>query len=218
MRALNYSDGRVGLTITNDPTYGTISWVWTKEEFENEFSVTIDAFDKVIYEPDRGEYLIVAVNSTQVQRFNDPSEHPALNLIHTHFDFVLAKVIEYLENADNPYYGLTLAEAKKKKAELMRFAVIGYFEGNYSLDQQTLLNSLAQLPSTPTAVKLDIAEVFEWIKTVMYHFFITLNTINAASNAAEFEAAVWDFSQYDATKPTHTIQSIYTAVYLSEQS
>ena len=131
MRSLNYSNGVVGLTVTNDPTYGTISWVWEKADFESEFSVSIGSFDKVIYEPDRGEYIIVEVNSPIVQRFSDPSEHPALNIVHTNFDIVLAKAIEHIDNIDNPYYQLTLAQAKKKKAELMRFAVIGYFEGNY---------------------------------------------------------------------------------------
>ena len=216
MRSLNYSDGTVGITVTNDPVRGTISWAWSKAEFEAEFSVSIGQFDKVIYEPDRNEYLVVDINSTVVQRFSDPTEHPALNVVHTHFDFVLAKAIERIDNISNPYYGLTLPEAKKEKISQMRFAVLGYFEGNYSLDQQTLMNSLALLPSTPNDVKLDIASVLEWIKQVMYHFFLTVNAINAATSLAEFETVTWDFEQFNATKPAHTLQSLYTRVYLSE--
>lgn len=217
MRSLNYSGGYVGLTNTNHPVYGDVRHSWSKADFEAEFSVTLDNFDKVVYEPDRGMYIVVDKDSTEIRSFSDPSGHPALARIHQYFNAVLARAIEqHIRETTDPYYALSLSQAKEVKRQRIKNDLLAFFDTTYSLDQQTLMNSLGILPSTPNDIKLDIAECLEWVKQVMYSFFITLNDIQNAGDLAALMLVVWDFSQLLATKPAHTIQSLYTRLYLSE--
>jgi len=210
MRSFNLSDGMVAILYTNHPTYGTISYTWTREEFEAEFNIDTTAYDKIIYEPDRSEYLVVERNSLLIQSFDDPSEHPAINFIHNHFDQALnIAIIDHIRNTTNPYYQMTVNEIKDLKRQSLLGELYIYLDENYNSTIMASLSLVAQMPATATEVKQDILAIANWIVSVDKYFFSTRETINNAVDTTAVINVSWDFSQFDATKPSITIKSIF---------
>lgn len=210
MRSFNLSSGMVSITYTNHPTYGDISYAWSIKEFESTFNIDTTAYDVIIYEPDRNEYLIVEKDSTVIQTFNDPSENVAIQFIANHFDVALQYAIrEHIRNTTDPYYQMTVDEIKEIKRNTLLGDLYLYTDQNYNSTIMATLSLVAQMPATATEVKLEILAIANWIVSVDKYYFASRTAINAAADVSEILNVTWDFSQFDATKPSTSLQSIF---------
>ena len=202
MRSFNLGDGYVGICDTNHPTYGRIEHAWTLADFEAEFSIDTSAYDRIVYEPDRGMFFVVAKDSTEVQTFASAAEHPALNFIANHYTHGLqAAITEKIRNTTNPYYGMSIEEQRSAMVAQIRVDAEFYIMKHYNLTEQVLMHSLFLDPATTTEDKTAIRSVGTWTKSVMVYVLQKIAEIKAASTTEELTNALWDFSQFDATNP-----------------
>lgn len=213
MRSFNLSDGRVGLTVTNDPTYGMISYSWTVEQFESFFGIDTSAYDKVIYEPDRDMYLIALKEAVEVESFDDPTQHVALLFMQNNFNVAYdIAVREHIRNTTDPYYQMTLQEVLPLKREELLLALYAYQEEGYSTHVVSVLSLLAQLPSMPGSSLSSIGEIANWLADVTKYYFSVRDQLNAATNVEDLLDITWDFTPFTTSKPTVSIKNIINSL------
>lgn len=203
MRSFNYSDGMVGLVETAHPTYGRIEHAWTKGEFEQEFALDLSPWDKVIYEPDLGTYVVVDTNSPVVQTFSSHTEHPALNFIHNKWNVGLEKaIIAHIRQHNDPYYELPLEDAKTKMTQVATKAAQDYAWENFCLWDNVILLGIFLEPAVTTEEKQQIAGWIRWLREVRKGLYQIVNQIKAATTVDDLRNISLDFTQFDTDLPT----------------
>lgn len=208
MRAFNYGNGTVSIIDTNHATYGNICHSWSKEEFESAFGISLDSWDVITYEPERNMFVVVDREATEVQVFNSPEGHPAIKFVRDHFDVGLNYAItEHIRNTSDIYYNMVGDELRSAKNNELRAQCMEYITGHFDIFVQVTLSLVAQLPTTSSASKLAIADVVNWIVSVLQYYFTVKNTIATAADA-DLPNVSWNLSQFDATKPAVDFTSI----------
>jgi len=101
----------------------------------------------------------------------------------------------------------TPAETEHRAMLLERLTteVNTYINAHYDQGSQASFQALYSLPATPQAVKDAILPLWPWIQAVMAYYYGKKAAIRDGENYA---AVSWDFSQFDATDPNVSLESL----------
>lgn len=83
--------------------------------------------------------------------------------------------------------------------------VNAYITAYYDTGTQNSFNGIYSRRSTPDDVRDTLDLIWDWIESVINYYYGKKNDILTSE---EFSDIVWDFSQFDETKPNVTLASI----------
>jgi len=99
--------------------------------------------------------------------------------------------------AENPYRGELL---KKINAD-----VNTYICTHYDLGTQASLQSIYVMDGTPAEVKTTLLGVWSWIGSMLVYYYAKKTEITESETP---ETVTWDFTQFDATDPEVSLQTL----------
>ena len=85
-----------------------------------------------------------------------------------------------------------------------------YIFSNYDIGVQSTLQSIYNDPNTIAGTKAKVKEIWGWIRTtdILPYYYMKKNDIKNITTVDELINITWDFNQFDATKPAHTLESL----------
>ena len=103
------------------------------------------------------------------------------------------------------YTTLAVAVAAAECLSKINQAVNAYICSHYDLGTQASLQAIYVQPTTPQAAKDLLLTVWDWAQSVLVYYYAQKAEITASPDPV---AVTWDFSQFDATDPGVTLQSL----------
>jgi len=92
--------------------------------------------------------------------------------------------------------------------EQINTEVNAYICSHYDMGTQASFQAVYVMDGTPLEVKTALLGVWAWVQSVLGYYYTKKAEIAAAG---EPETVTWDFSQFDATDPQVSLQSLVVA-------
>lgn len=105
-----------------------------------------------------------------------------------------------------------LIEAINQKLYIMNSDVNRYICSYYDEGTQQSFQAIYTLADSTSEVKVQVLYVWNWIQSVMTHYYMCKNEIKVLTTLEDVENYSYTFKQFDATKPTVTLEAIYSAL------
>jgi hypothetical protein len=94
---------------------------------------------------------------------------------------------------------------KDRTLETLNTEFNAYLQEHYDMGTQQAFQALYSLPTTPQAVKDALLPVWTWIQSVTQYYY---GKKIAIRDGEDWESVTWDYSQFDATDPEVSLESI----------
>jgi len=130
----------------------------------------------------------------------------------THEDGTTQTIYEYFVFKETfcGYSETSLEHWKSSVINMLRQDNSEYILSNYDMGAQSTLQSILNDTKTIAGTKKKVKEIWSWIRTtdVLPYYYMKKNDIKNITTVDELINITWDFNQFDATKPAHTLESL----------
>lgn len=94
------------------------------------------------------------------------------------------------------------------KVENLNRSLQNYVYSAYDMGTQASFQCLYLLPTVSEQSKADITNVWEWIQSILIYYYQCKETLLSTKDIASAKNFVYNFGQFNATKPTASLSAI----------
>lgn len=101
-----------------------------------------------------------------------------------------------------------LKDVVERKLENLNKSMQSYIYGVYDIGTQASFQCLYLLPNVSEKSKTDILSVWSWTQSILIYYYQCKETILASKDSAQAKAFIYNFKQFDSTKPSTSLSEI----------